>query len=65
MILKHFDGYIIRQGERDKRIHNLYVKSIYRGKVTYTLDYTHAKTYKNRSTAAAINEKINAGLLRG
>lgn len=42
---RYFNGY---------RIVNVYVKSIYKNKISYNLDYTHAKIYKHYETARRV-----------
>lgn len=46
---KVYDGHIIRVNRDDNRA--VYVKSVYRGKVDYVTDYTHARHYKHRESA--------------
>lgn len=61
MINETWRGYYI-----SKRIKNsefsLYVKSIYRGKITWTTDYTYARRYAEK-TAKRIDDEIEEALL--
>ena len=63
MVTKTFRGYEIskrRKGSKWK----LYVKSIYGGEVTWTLDYTYAKHYTER-TARKIDAEIDEAIKSG
>ena len=63
MINKTWQGYTI-----SKRCGNepfpVYVKSIYRGKITWTVDYTYAKHY-TETAAKRIDAEIDEGIRNG
>lgn len=63
MINKTWQGYTI-----SKRCGNepfpVYVKSIYRGKITWTVDYTYAKHY-TETAAKRIDAEIDDGIRNG
>ncbi len=46
---RYFNGY---------RIVNVYVRTLYAGRVLYTLDYTHAKDYATRHYAMIAQERM-------
>lgn len=63
MINKTFQGYTISKRRRGHKF-PLYVKSIYRGKITWTTDYLYAKRY-TETAAKRINAEIDKGIENG
>ena len=63
MISKTFQGYTISKRIRGSEF-SLYVKSIYRGKITWTTDYTYAKWYTEK-TAKRLDAEIDEGIRNG
>lgn len=61
MVIKQFGGYAVMIHDIP---HNIYVKSIYKGIVAYTLDYAHAKIYSSRKQANMVDRKIECGVLK-
>ncbi len=60
MVVKTWKGWYIQQyRDGDKR--PCYVASIYRGKVEWTTDYTHARYYKSEHIARKHDKKIAEG----
>ena len=55
MIDKMAWGYIVKHD-------GAYVRSIYKGRVTYTLDYGRARGYKSKAKAEDVNWKIITGI---
>ena len=54
MVEKMSWGYIVKHD-------GAYVKSIHKGRVRYTLDYTHARGYKSKEKAWDVEWKIIMG----
>lgn len=50
---KFYNGY---------RFEHFYVKSFYRGKYEFTLDYTYAKTYSLNTAIKHMNDIRNSGI---
>ena len=63
MINKTWQGYYISKRARDSEFHH-YVKSIYKGEITWTTDYTYAKHYSEK-TAKRLDVEIEESLLNG
>lgn len=63
MITKTWQGYTISKRRRGTEF-KLYVKSIYRGKITWTTDYTYAKWYTEK-TAKRLDAEIDEGIRNG
>lgn len=63
MISKTWQGYEISKRRRGTEF-KLYVKSIYKGKITWTTDYTHAKHYTEK-TAKRLDAEIDEGIRNG
>lgn len=63
MISKTFQGYAISKRIRGSEF-SLYVKSIYRGKITWTTDYLYAKHYTEK-TAKRLDAEIDEGIRNG
>ena len=61
MVIKQCGGYAVMVIDTP---HNIYVRSIYKGIVTYTLDYGHAKVYSSKKQANMIDRKIECGILK-
>ena len=63
MINKTWQGYYISKNRKGSRW-KLYVKSIYKGKITWTTDYTYAKHYTEK-TAKRLDAEIDEGIRNG
>ena len=63
MISKTWQGYEISKRRKGTEF-KLYVKSIYKGKITWTTDYTHAKHYTEK-TAKRLDAEIDEGIRNG
>lgn len=63
MIHKTWQGYEISKRRKGTEF-KLYVKSIYKGKITWTTDYTHAKHYTEK-TAKRLDAEIDEGIRNG
>lgn len=63
MISKTWQGYCISKNRKGSRW-KLYVKSIYKGKITWTTDYTYAKWYTEK-TAKRLDAEIDEGIRNG
>lgn len=63
MISKTWQGYEISKSVRGSRF-PVYVKSIYKGKVKWTTDYTHAKHY-TEATAKKLDKQIDEDIRAG
>lgn len=63
MINKTWQGYYISKRVRNSEFHH-YVKSIYKGEITWTTDYTYAKHYSEK-TAKRLDAEIEESLLNG
>ena len=63
MISKTWQGYEISRRRKGTEF-KLYVKSIYKGKITWTTDYTHAKHYTEK-TAKRLDAEIDEGIRNG
>lgn len=63
MITKTWQGYAISKRIRGSEF-SLYVKSIYRDKITWTTDYTYAKWYTEK-TAKRLDAAIDEGIRNG
>lgn len=63
MIDKTWQGYYISKRIKGSEF-SLYVKSIYKGKITWTTDRTYAKWY-TEATAKRIDDEIEEALLNG
>lgn len=63
MISKTWQGYYISKRVRNSEFHH-YVKSIYKGEITWTTDYTYAKHYSEK-TAKRLDAEIEESLLNG
>lgn len=63
MITKTWQGYYISK-KRPGTEFKLYVKSIYKGKITWTTDYTYAKHYTEK-TAKRIDAEIDEDIRNG
>ena len=63
MISKTWQGYEISKRRRGTEF-KLYVKSIYKGKITWTTDYTYAKHYTEK-TAKRLDAEIDEGIRNG
>lgn len=58
MVIKMYGGYAIMKKEY---YYTLYVTSVYKGNVKWSLDYTHAKMYKSAKRAHEIDDNITIG----
>ena len=63
MISKTWQGYYISKRVKNSEFHH-YVKSIYKGEITWTTDYTYAKHYSEK-TAKRLDAEIEESLLNG
>ena len=63
MISKTWQGYYISKRRKGTEF-KLYVKSIYRGEITWTTDYTYAKRYTEK-TATRLDAEIDEGIRNG
>ena len=63
MISKTWQGYAISKNRKGTRF-PVYVKSIYKGKITWTTDYTYAKWYTEK-TAKRLDAEIDEGIRNG
>ena len=63
MISKTWQGYYISKRRKGTEF-KLYVKSIYKGKITWTTDYTYAKHYTEK-TAMRLDAEIDEGIRNG
>lgn len=63
MISRTWQGYEIKKYVKGSRF-PVYVKSIYRGRVTWTADYLYAKHY-TETAAKRINKKIDDDIRAG
>ena len=63
MISKTWQGYEISKRRKGTEF-KLYVKSIYKGKITWTTDYTYAKHYTEK-TAKRLDAEIDEGIRNG
>ena len=63
MIRQTWQGYEISKRRKGTEF-KLYVKSIYKGKVTWTTDYTYAKHYAKK-TAERLDAEIDEGIRNG
>ena len=63
MIHKTWQGYMISKNRKGTRF-PVYVKSIYKGKITWTTDYTYAKWYTEK-TAKRLDAEIDEGIRNG
>ena len=63
MISKTWQGYYISKRRKGTEF-KLYVKSIYKGEITWTTDYTYAKHYTEK-TAKRLDAEIDEGIRNG
>ena len=63
MITKTWQGYTISKNRKGTRF-PIYVKSIYRGVITWTTDYTYAKRYTEK-TSKRLDAEIDEGIRNG
>lgn len=63
MISKTWQGYTVSKRCKSEPF-PVYVKSIYKGEITWTVDYTHAKHYTEK-TAKRLDTEIDEGIRNG
>lgn len=63
MISKTWQGYTVSKRCKSEPF-PVYVKSIYKGEITWTVDYTHAKHYTEK-TAKRLDAEIDEGIRNG